>query len=67
MICSVAQPHRDIYVVARIERILSPDHSGEIYTKTNADSKTLSKLIKNVQAAASKLCKFRMPFAWAAR
>uniref|UniRef100_A0A158R4T4 C2 DOCK-type domain-containing protein n=1 Tax=Syphacia muris TaxID=451379 RepID=A0A158R4T4_9BILA len=65
MICSVAQPHRDIYVVARIERILSPDHSGEIYTKTNADSKTLSKLIKNVQAAASKLCKFRMPFAWA--
>lgn len=67
MICSVAQPHREIYVVARVERVLSTDFSAEIYMKSNVDPKNVAKQIKSIQQASSKLSKFRMPFAWAAR
>uniref|UniRef100_A0A158Q9N1 C2 DOCK-type domain-containing protein n=1 Tax=Enterobius vermicularis TaxID=51028 RepID=A0A158Q9N1_ENTVE len=64
---SVAQPHREIYVVARVERVLSTDFSAEIYMKSNVDPKNVAKQIKSIQQASSKLSKFRMPFAWAAR
>lgn len=67
IIYSVAQPHPDVYVVIRVERNLSSDYTGELYTKTNADVKTITKQIKNLQQAAPKLSRFRMPFAFAAR
>ena len=67
MICSVAQPHREIFVVARIERILSPDYAGDIYMKYSSDTKSFMKQKKVITEAFLRLGRYRMPFAWAAR
>uniref|UniRef100_A0A914R2V0 Uncharacterized protein n=1 Tax=Parascaris equorum TaxID=6256 RepID=A0A914R2V0_PAREQ len=67
MICSVAQPHRDIYIVARIERVLSSDTSADVYMKSSGDVKSTTKLQKMIAQACAKLGGYRTPFAWAAR
>uniref|UniRef100_F1KPQ6 Dedicator of cytokinesis protein 11 n=1 Tax=Ascaris suum TaxID=6253 RepID=F1KPQ6_ASCSU len=67
MICSVAQPHRDVYIIARIERVLSSDTSADVYMKSGGDVKSTTKLQKMIAQACAKLGAYRTPFAWAAR
>uniref|UniRef100_A0A914VB90 Uncharacterized protein n=1 Tax=Plectus sambesii TaxID=2011161 RepID=A0A914VB90_9BILA len=64
-IFSVAQPHRDVYLVVRVDRVLSLDASVDAYMK--ADVRATAKLQKNVGAACLKLGQYRTPFAWGAR
>ncbi|KHN79568.1 Dedicator of cytokinesis protein 9 [Toxocara canis] len=67
MICSVAEPHRDVYVVVRVERVLSPDTSADVYMKSSGDVKNTTKLQKMITQACARLGAYRTPFAWAAR
>lgn len=67
VIYSIAQPHRDIYLVVRVDRLLSADTSAEIYMKNVWDLKGVAKLQKIIQQASAKAIHDKMPFAWAAR
>ncbi|KAJ8338531.1 hypothetical protein SKAU_G00374970 [Synaphobranchus kaupii] len=66
---SVACPHPDIFLVARIEKVLQGGitHCAEPYMKSSDASKAAQKVLKNVKLACSRLGQYRMPFAWAAR
>ncbi|KAL1123769.1 hypothetical protein AAG570_001542 [Ranatra chinensis] len=66
---SISKPHADIYLVVRIEKILqgSIAQATEPYMRTSKDPKLPIKVYKTVQTAASRLGKYRMPFAWTAR
>ncbi|VDO10774.1 unnamed protein product [Brugia timori] len=64
---SVAKPHRDIYLVIRVDRLLSVDTSAEMYMKTTSDLKGVAKLQKVIQQACSRATQDKMCFAWAAR
>ncbi|VDK72032.1 unnamed protein product [Anisakis simplex] len=67
VICSVCDPHRDVYVVVRIERVLSSDTSCDVYMKSSGDVKNTNKLQKIIKQACDKLGGYRTPFAWTAR
>ncbi|XP_076841659.1 dedicator of cytokinesis protein 9 [Brachyhypopomus gauderio] len=66
---SVTCPHPDIFLVARIEKILQGGitHCAEPYMKNSDSSKTAQKVLKNAKLACSRLGQYRMAFAWAAR
>ncbi|VDN01206.1 unnamed protein product [Thelazia callipaeda] len=64
---SITKPHRDIYLVVRIDRLLSMDTSAEMYMKTVNDTKGIAKLQKVIQQACLKPILDKMPFAWTAR
>ncbi|XP_059184263.1 dedicator of cytokinesis protein 9-like isoform X2 [Centropristis striata] len=66
---SVTCPHPDIFLVARIEKVLQGGitHCTEPYMKSSDSSKMAQKVLKNARTACSRLGGFRMPFAWAAR
>ncbi|XP_056411626.1 dedicator of cytokinesis protein 9 isoform X17 [Hyla sarda] len=68
-IFSVTCPHPDIFVVARIEKVLqgSITHCAEPYMKSSDSAKVAQKVLKNAKQACSRLGQYRMPFAWAAR
>ncbi|CAJ0943627.1 unnamed protein product, partial [Mesorhabditis belari] len=66
IISSLPSQNKNIWIIVRIDRILSPDVQGELYMKT-ADPKAVLKLQKTVSAACSRLGTFRARFAWAAR
>ncbi|XP_039600530.1 dedicator of cytokinesis protein 9 isoform X5 [Polypterus senegalus] len=68
-IFSVMSPHPDIFLVARIEKVLqgSITHCAEPYTKSSDSIKAAQKVLKNAKVACSRLGQYRMPFAWAAR
>ncbi|XP_069734802.1 dedicator of cytokinesis protein 9 isoform X2 [Phaenicophaeus curvirostris] len=68
-IFSVTCPHTDIFLVARIEKVLqgSITHCAEPYMKSSDSSKTAQKVLKNAKQACQRLGQYRMPFAWAAR
>ncbi|XP_016083903.1 dedicator of cytokinesis protein 9 isoform X7 [Ornithorhynchus anatinus] len=68
-IFSVTCPHPDIFLVARIEKVLqgSVTHCAEPYMKSSDSSKVAQKVLKNAKQACQRLGQFRMPFAWAAR
>ncbi|KAM9327750.1 dedicator of cytokinesis protein 9-like [Pholidichthys leucotaenia] len=66
---SVTCPHPDIFLVARIEKVLQGGitHCTEPYMKSSDSSKMAQKVLKNAKIACSRLGQYRMPFAWAAR
>lgn len=64
---SISKPHPDIYLIVRVDRLLSIDTSAEMYMKIASDLKGVAKLQKIIQQAYSKATQDRMPFAWAAR
>ncbi|KAJ8252909.1 hypothetical protein GJAV_G00206900 [Gymnothorax javanicus] len=66
---SVTCPHADIFLVARIEKILQGGitHCAEPYMKSSDSNKAAQKVLKNAKLACSRLGQYRMPFAWAAR
>ncbi|KAK1789774.1 hypothetical protein P4O66_014925 [Electrophorus voltai] len=66
---SVTCPHPDIFLVARIEKILQGGitHCAEPYMKNSDSAKTAQKVLKNAKLACSRLGQYRMAFAWAAR
>ncbi|XP_076119975.1 dedicator of cytokinesis protein 9 isoform X7 [Alosa pseudoharengus] len=66
---SVTCPHPDIFLVARIEKVLQGGitHCAEPYMKSSDSAKAAQKVLKNAKLACSRLGQYRMPFAWAAR
>ncbi|KAM9246631.1 dedicator of cytokinesis protein 9 isoform 1-T1 [Leptosomus discolor] len=68
-IFSVTCPHADIFLVARIEKVLqgSIAHCAEPYMRSSDSSKVAQKVLKNAKQACQRLGQYRMPFAWAAR
>ncbi|XP_039546684.1 dedicator of cytokinesis protein 9 isoform X4 [Pimephales promelas] len=66
---SVTCPHPDIFLVARIEKVLQGGitHCAELYMKNSDSVKAAQKVLKNVKMACGRLGQYRMPFAWAAR
>nr|XP_040057671.1 dedicator of cytokinesis protein 9 isoform X14 [Gasterosteus aculeatus aculeatus] len=66
---SVTCPHPDIFLVARIEKVLQGgiNHCAEPYMKSSDSTKVAQKVLKNAKLACCRLGQYRMPFAWAAR
>ncbi|TKR72200.1 hypothetical protein L596_019689 [Steinernema carpocapsae] len=66
MLCAVDNPHNNLFLIARVERILS-DVNADIYMKSSLDVKTVAKYHKSMQAASGKLKKYRTALAWSVR
>ena len=65
---SVVDPHPDIYLVARIEKVLQGgvNANTEPYVR-NPDVKVGSKIHRAMRLYCHKLGHYRMPFAWAVK
>ncbi|XP_051505801.1 dedicator of cytokinesis protein 11-like isoform X2 [Myxocyprinus asiaticus] len=68
-IFSVTNPHTDIFLVARVEKVLQNGitHCAEPYIKTSDISKTVQKVLKTAKQTCQRLGQYRMPFAWTAK
>ncbi|XP_051876848.1 dedicator of cytokinesis protein 11 [Pristis pectinata] len=68
-IFSVTAPHPDIYLVARVEKVLQGGiaQCAEPYIKSSDTSKAAQKVLKAARQFCSRLGGYKMAFAWAAR
>ena len=66
-IFSVAQPHGDIFLVVKIEKVLQGSVSGALDQYSRTDVKTGTKLHKAMLPYCQRLGSYHMPFAWGAR
>uniref|UniRef100_A0A671XVA1 Dedicator of cytokinesis 11 n=1 Tax=Sparus aurata TaxID=8175 RepID=A0A671XVA1_SPAAU len=68
-IFSVTNPHADIFLVARVEKVLQNGitHCAEPYIKSSDINKTAQKVLKAAKQTCQRLGQYRMPFAWAAK
>ncbi|KAM9836745.1 dedicator of cytokinesis protein 11 [Aulostomus maculatus] len=68
-IFSVTNPNADIFLVARVEKVLQNGitHCAEPYMKSSDISKTAQKVLKAAKQTCQRLSQYRMPFAWAAK
>ncbi|CAG5929495.1 unnamed protein product [Menidia menidia] len=68
-IFSVTNPHADIFLVARVEKVLQNGitHCAEPYIKASDVNKTAQKVLKAAKQTCQRLGQYRMPFAWAAK
>lgn len=68
-IFSVTNPHSDIYMVVRIEKILQGSicQTSEPYIRATKDPKLGLKVQRSIAACCQRLGHYRMPFAWAAK
>ncbi|XP_057325532.1 dedicator of cytokinesis protein 9 isoform X5 [Microplitis mediator] len=68
-IFSISNPHPDIFLVVRIEKILQGSicQTSEPYIRATKDPRLGLKVHKNVRAYCQRLGNYRMPFAWSAR
>ncbi|XP_078268005.1 dedicator of cytokinesis protein 11-like, partial [Rhinoraja longicauda] len=66
---SVTAPHPDVYLVARVEKVLQGGIAQcvEPYVKSSDTSKTVQKVLKAARQICSRLGEYKMAFAWAAR
>ncbi|XP_028330884.1 dedicator of cytokinesis protein 11 isoform X1 [Gouania willdenowi] len=68
-IFSVTNPHADIFLVARVEKVLQNGitHCAEPYIKPSDINKSAQKVLKSAKQTCQRLGQYRMPFAWAAK
>ncbi|XP_013200563.1 dedicator of cytokinesis protein 9 isoform X1 [Amyelois transitella] len=69
VVLSVNNPHPDLFLVVRIDKILQGHVSQvlEPYQKATKDPRLGLKVHKTVQAYANRVGSYRMPFAWTAK
>ncbi|XP_050362245.1 dedicator of cytokinesis protein 9 [Nymphalis io] len=69
VVLSVNNPHPDLFVVVKIDKILQ-GHVNQVlepYMKATKDPRLGLKVHKTIQAYANRVGNYRMPFAWAAK
>uniref|UniRef100_A0A8D9FDQ4 Dedicator of cytokinesis protein 9 n=1 Tax=Cacopsylla melanoneura TaxID=428564 RepID=A0A8D9FDQ4_9HEMI len=68
-VMSVIQPHSEIYLVLRIDKMLQGNviQVAEPYIRSAKDPKLALKTYKSFRATCQRIRKYRMPFAWTAR
>ncbi|XP_078488155.1 dedicator of cytokinesis protein 9-like isoform X4 [Ciona intestinalis] len=69
-IFSVTNPHSEIFIVAKIEKVLqgSIKSCTQPYMKSDGDNhKVAAKVLKHAKSACQRLGQYRMPFAWTAK
>ncbi|XP_044001761.1 dedicator of cytokinesis protein 9 isoform X3 [Aphidius gifuensis] len=68
-IFSINNPHPDIFLVVRIEKILQGSicQTSEPYIRATKDPRLGLKVHKNVRSCCQRLGNYKMPFAWSAR
>ncbi|KAJ1360537.1 hypothetical protein KIN20_019531 [Parelaphostrongylus tenuis] len=66
MILTTSSSSKNLWIVCRIDRMLSLDCSGDLYMKSTCDIKAVAKLQKLIQSSQSRLFEYRQRFAWAA-
>ncbi|CAI2294693.1 unnamed protein product [Caenorhabditis sp. 36 PRJEB53466] len=59
--------HRDLWLVCRVDRVLSADTSADLYMKSANDPKAVTKLQKTIAMSMTRLAGHRQRFAWTAK